>query len=340
MGTLLAADIGGTKTDLSILAEAHGTLVTLRQQRYRNRDFSGFEQVLGDFLAAGEQRPQAACLALAGVVAGTRVHMTNLPWVIDSRAIADRFGLVGIALINDLTALAAAIPHLQDGDFAKIQAGQEHPGEMRAIIAPGTGLGEGMLLGRGEQWFARGSEGGHCNFAPLDEEQSALLAYVAKEVRPVSYETLIAGPGLARIYGFYRNHRGMKGDEAVDRALADAVDPIPRLFAAALRDDPCPLCRKVVMLFLAILGSEAGNLALKLYARGGVYLGGGLLPRLFAGRVSFTGFLETFLAKGAMRELMATIPVRLILRGDAALFGAGHHGWREFAEVLGADAEP
>lgn len=340
MGTLLAADIGGTKTDLAIFTNDQGSLTVLRQQRYRNRDFSGFDQVLDAFLALGEQRPQAACLAVAGVVVGARVQLTNLSWVIDSRAIAERFGLAGISLINDLTAVATAIPHLHDDDLAEIQAGQDFPGEMRAIIAPGTGLGEGMLLAGGEHFFARGSEGGHCNFAPLDEEQISLLAYVANEVQPVSYEALIAGPGLARIYDFYRNHWGMKGDEAVDRALAEAVDPIPWLLAAALRDDPCPLCRKVVMLFLAILGSEAGNLALKLYARGGIYLGGGLLPRLTAGRVSFAGFLEAFLAKGAMSELMATIPVRLILRGDVALLGAGHHGWREFAEVLRADAKP
>ena len=338
MGTLLAADIGGTKTDLAIFADDHGTLTVLRQQRYRNRDFYGFDQLLGDFLAAGDQMPRAACLALAGVVDGTRAQLTNLSWVIDSRAIAERCGLASVSLINDLTAVALAIPHLQGSDFAEIQAGQEFSGEMRAIIAPGTGLGEGMLLAEGGNWFARGSEGGHCNFAPVDDEQSALLAYVAKEVRPVSYETLIAGPGLARIYGFYRNHCGLKGDETVERAIAEADDPIPRLLAAALREDPCPLCRKVVMLFLAILGSEAGNLALKLYARGGVYLGGGILPRLAAGRVSLTGFLEAFLAKGAMRELMVTIPVRLILRGDVALLGAGHHGWREFAEVLGINA--
>ena len=337
MATLLAADIGGTKTDLAIFGGEGDAPVSLRSQRYRNRDFSGFEQVLEDFLATGDPRPQAACLALAGVVGGSRVRLTNLPWVVDSRSLARRYGFAGISLINDVTAVAAAIPQLRASDLASIQEGEVHAGEMRAIIAPGTGLGEGMLLHRPGVFFARGSEGGHCDFAPTTEEQRALLAFVEQELRPVSYETLIAGPGLARLYRFCREYHGLAGDEEVARAMASAADPIPNLLAAALGDAPCPLCRRVIELFLAILGGEAGNLALKLYARGGVYLGGGLLPRL-AGRVSFTGFLEAFRAKGAMGELMASFPVRLITRGDAALLGAAWYGWRELAEVLRTDA--
>lgn len=337
MGMLLAADIGGTKTDLAIFDDERGTLRPLRRQRYRNSDFSGLTSILDDFLMAGNQRPQAACLALAGVVAGPRVQLTNLPWVVDGPEIASRFGFARISLINDLTALAAAIPYLEVADLTIVQEGQECPGEMRAIIAPGTGLGEGMLLEGHGTFFARGSEGGHCDFAPANEEQLALLAFVGREVWPVSYETLIAGPGLARLYRFLREYYEIGGDETVALAMAGAADPIPALLAAALRDEPCPLCRKVVNLFLAILGGEAGNLALKLYARGGIYLGGGIVPRL-VGRVPFSGFLEAFRAKGAMGGLMATIPVRLITRDDAALLGAGRYGWREYADILCSDA--
>jgi glucokinase len=265
------------------------------------------------------------------------VQMTNLSWLVDSPALAARFHFEQICLINDLTAAAAAVPFLRAEDMFEIQGGQSCPGEMCALIAPGTGLGEGMLLKEGSSLFARGSEGGHCDFAPADEEQSALLEFARGETRPVSYETLIAGPGLGRLYRFCRQYHDIRADEGVAAAMAGMKDPIPLLLEAALRDEFCPLCRKVVTLFLAILGSEAGNLALKLYARGGVYLGGGLLPRIF-GKVSFAGFLEAFRAKGAMSELMATIPVQLIMRSDAALLGAGCYGLQRFGDRFAADA--
>jgi glucokinase len=331
MALLLAADIGGTKTDLALFGDDLSLSAPRHQRRYRNADFPSFDHLLNEYLESCGTEPRFACLALAGVVAGERVRMTNLSWMVDGPALAARFHFEQLCLINDLTALAAAIPSLRAGDIGEVQGGYSYPGEMCALIAPGTGLGEGMLLRDGSTLFARGSEGGHGDFAPTDEEQSALLEFARKEIRPVSYESLIAGPGLSRLYRFCMQYHHIRGDEDVAAAMAGMSDPIPLLLEAALRDKFCPLCRKVVELFLAILGSEAGNLALKLYARGGVYLGGGLLPRIF-GKVSFAGFLEAFRAKGAMRELMATIPVQLIMRSDAALFGAGCYGLQRFAD--------
>lgn len=331
MTLLLAADIGGTKTDLALFDDDLSLSAPRHQRRYRNADFAVFDHLLSDYLQTCTMQPKFACIALAGVVTGERVRMTNLSWTFDGPALAARFHFEHLCLINDLTALAAAVPSLRAEDIREIQGGCSSPGEVCALIAPGTGLGEGMLLKQGSTLFARGSEGGHGDFAPTNEEQIALLEFARQEIQHVSYESLIAGPGLGRLYRFCRQYHHIRGDEEVAAAMAGVSDSIPLLLEAALRDKFCPLCRKVVELFLAILGSEAGNLALKLYARGGVYLGGGLLPRIY-GKVSFAGFLEAFWAKGAMRELMGTIPVQLIMRGDAALLGAGCYGLQQFGD--------
>lgn len=336
MANLFAADIGGTKSDLAVFEESAGGLQLLVQKRFRNSQFAGAEEVFEHFLSTCGYRPETACIAVAGVVAGDRVQLTNLPWILDSRILEKRFNFRRVQLINDLTAVAAALPHLCSADLAEIQAGVVDGGEVRGIIAPGTGLGEGLLVRVGSGMFARGSEGGHCDFAPVDDEQAALLAFMLKKQRPVSYETLISGPGLAHLYQFSKIYHQLPETAAIAEAIAGAEDPIPAIVEGALAVDGCPLCRRAVELFLAILGSETGNLALKLYARGGMYLGGGILPRLF-GKVSFAGFLRAFRAKGPMEALMRSIPVQVIQRPDAALFGAAHFGRDQLAGLTGDD---
>ncbi|MBU1565099.1 MAG: glucokinase, partial [Proteobacteria bacterium] len=288
MATFFAADIGGSKSELAIFQEVDGKFPRLCQKRYRNAHFSGFEDLLAQFLDEFQHRAKMACIAVAGVVAGDRVQLTNLPWLIDSDSLKKHFGFQRVRLINDLTAVAASLAHLGPNDLADIQTGARDGGEIRGIIAPGTGLGEGLLLLAQGMTFARGSEGGHCDFAPVDDEQAALLAWMLKKQRPVSYEALIAGPGLAHLYYFCKEYHGIPETAEIAVAMAQAEDRIPVIVDGAVRQDGCPLCRRAVELFLTILGSETGNLALKLYARGGMYLGGGILPRLF-GKIPFTG---------------------------------------------------
>jgi glucokinase len=333
LATLFAADIGGTKSELAIFQESDGDFRLLVQKRYANAGFSGVEEIISSFLSEFQYQPQVACVAVAGVVAGNRVKLTNLPWLIDSRALEMRFGFHRVKLINDLTAIATALSHLGPDDLAEIQTGTRDGGEMCGVIAPGTGLGEGWLLESQGRVFARGSEGGHCDFAPVDDEQMALLAWMHKRQKPVSYETLIAGPGLAHLYQFCRHYHGISESPAIVEAMNLAEDRIPVILDGAIRENSCPLCRRTIELFLTILGSETGNLALKLYARGGMYLGGGILPRLF-GKVAFDGFLRSFCAKGPMTKLMQTIPVQIILKTDAALLGAAHSGRTEIADLL------
>ena len=183
MTTLLAADIGGTKTELAIFQEITGGLRCLCRKRYRNALFSGVEEVLAQFYSDFSCRPLLACIAVAGVVSGDRVQLTNLPWQLDARSLAMRFGWQRVQLINDVTAIASSLALSRTRGYGGDSAGERAAGEIRGIIAPGTGLGQGLAIEIGGRLFARGSEGGHCNFAPIDDEQMALLAWMRQETR-------------------------------------------------------------------------------------------------------------------------------------------------------------
>ena len=327
MTTLFVADIGGTKSEVAIFPLAESGGESLSQKRYRNADFSGFEEIIEHFLLGIEQVPQVACLAVAGVVVDGKAQLTNLPWEIDCSQLEKRFGFQRALLINDLTAVCSSIAMLEPADLLELQSGAGQGGSVCGVVAPGTGLGEGLLVEFGGQMFVRGSEGGHTDFAPVDEEQLALLSWMQRKNRPVSYEMLISGPGLANLYAFCKEYHHIPESAWIVEAMNRSKDRIPVIVGGAtgaiigIDGKPCPLCRRVLNLFLSILGSEAGNLALKLYAKGGIYLGGGLLPRMI-GQFKFDGFLKSFNAKGPMSFFMKDIPVFLILRKDAALVGA------------------
>jgi glucokinase len=326
MTTLLAADIGGTKCELAVFDMADSGYLALAGRRYASRDFGGIGEIIALFLEETGYRPEFACLGVAGVTAKETATVTNLPWIINTRQLTQSFAFQRIALLNDMTAVCASIDLLKDEDLVVVQQGEEKAGEMIAVIAPGTGLGEGLLFQSERMFFPRGCEGGHADFAPVNEEQAALLAWMmARRGGPVTYEDLIAGPGIPFLYDFLHQSGKIPETESLQRMLAEADDRTPLIVGGALGPASCPLCRRTVELFLAILGSEAGNLALKLYAKGGVYIGGGIMPRL-AGQISFAGFMESFLRKGKMERLMATIPVRLITRKDAALLGVARYG--------------
>lgn len=336
MTTLFVADIGGTKSELAIFPLTDSGTTSLYQNRYINTDFNSIEEIIAHFLAGVGQLPQLACLAVAGVVDGDQAQLTNLPWKIDCRLLEKRFGFQRALIINDLTAVCSSLVMLEPADLHAIQPGCGQKGAVRGVVAPGTGLGEGLLVEFSGQPFVRGSEGGHTDFAPVDEEQLALLRWMQNKLQPVSYEMLIGGPGLANLYDFLKEYHQIPESAWITEAMNKEKDRIPVIVAGAIGKisengqigamtgmsyAPCPLCRHVIDLFLSILGSEAGNLALKLYARGGIYLGGGILPRL-VGHVDFDGFLKSFNAKGMMSDFMKDIPVSLILRKDAPLVGA------------------
>ena len=323
--TLLVIDVGGTKCELAIFPSAEVTYQPLVRKRYQSADYERLEDIIHSFLHETAAAPVCASMGIAGVVSGGVASVTNLPWVISEESLRVEFGFGTVRLINDLTAVCASIPLLQGKDLLELQAGEVQPGQLIGVVAPGTGLGEGVLVQSGSFFFPRGSEGGHTDFGPVGEEQAELLKWMLTRKERVCYESLIAGPGIPNLYDFYSEHLGVAELPEVGRKLDEARDRTPVIFDCAFGENPSPLCRRVVELFLNILGAEAGNLALKLYARGGIYIGGGIVPRI-AEKVSFAGFLTNFQAKGKMENLMKTIPVHLIRREDAALIGAARYG--------------
>ncbi len=327
MGILLVVDVGGTKSEVALYEITSRTFTFLVSKRYVSSQFSSLSEVITSFLADVDATPQFAVLGVAGVVSGKTAILTNLEWErIDCAVLEKRFGFTETVLVNDLTALAGALPLLAEDDLIELKPGTEFDNEVKGVIAPGTGLGQGFLLEDDGRFFARGSEGGHVDFGPVTETEMALLTWMRRKKQPVSYEMLLSGPGISVLYDFCREyyHFERTGD---DVALSGSDgDRTPAIMERGLQE-ACPWCRKSLELFLAILGSEAGNLALKLFARGGIYIGGGIVPRL-SGRISFDTFLTRFVDKGPMTELMHEIPVKLIVRKEAALLGAVRIGQR------------
>jgi len=323
--TLLAVDIGGTKSELAIFDfAAHGRM-PLARKRYASGDFSNLSEVISSFLNSVDDAPLYASIGVAGIVDGSMAQLTNLPWRIDCNALQRQFSFKKVILVNDLTALCSAISLLRSVDLLELKQGTADEDEMKGIIAPGTGLGQGFLLETADRFFARGSEGGHVDFGPVDEEQTALLSWMQKKKQPVSYEMLISGSGIPNLYDFCKAYTDIQPSPHIIEEMAGESDRTPVIIGGATGANSCPLCRKTVDLFLSILGSEAGNLALKLYAKGGIYIGGGIVPRL-VGKVSFSGFVSSFLNKGLMTDVVKDIPVHLILKRDAALLGAARIG--------------
>jgi len=321
--TLLVADIGGTKSDLALFS-ANDLRSPIHKQQYINAQHSGVEEVVTQFMATAGDTPAVACFAVAGVVSANTAQMTNLPWKLSGEQLKAQVGFTTALVINDLTAVASCLRYLDKenpSEVLSILKGVPKEGAVSGVIAPGTGLGEGFVVDFSGKTFVTGSEGGHTDFAPVDDEQMALLSWMQIDKKPVSYESIIAGPGLARLYDFCKVYHEMDESQDVIDDMAGQADRTPAIIQGVTRENQCPLCLKVTQLFLRILGSEAGNLALKVYAKGGIYLGGGILPRL-VGHISFDGFRENFLNKGPMSELMAEIPVMLLLSKDAALTGA------------------
>jgi glucokinase len=324
MAHLLAVDIGGTKSDLAIIDLSQKPDVPpLRRKRYRNREFEDFDTILTDFLADSET-PVYGCFGVAAVIRQGTAKLTNLDWVLNVKQLQDNFGFTEIKLINDLTAICSGLPFLPEKELLMIQQGEAEEHGVRAVIAPGTGLGEGFLIEQGSCFFPQGSEGGHCDFAPLDQEQAALLSYMQKKHDAVSYELLCSGLGIPNIFDFLAS-TDIARDTARFSEIEKASDRTPGIIDGALDPSPCPLCARTLSLFLAILGAEAGNLALKTYPTGGLFIGGGILPRI-AERISFDSFLENFRNKEKMAGLMKSIPVSLILKNDAALLGTASYG--------------
>jgi len=329
MPLLLVADIGGTKSDVALFDLSREPETPLHHKRYQNRAFQSFGAVLTDFLR-NSPSPEYGCLGVAAVVKNGIAKLTNSDWILERSKLQDTFSLKDIWLINDLTAVCSSLPLLQNKDCLTIQQGQREADGIQAVLAPGTGLGEGFLLDGKNCFLPRGSEGGHCDFAPLNSEQSKLLAFMRNTHNTVSYELLCSGIGIPNIFD-YLSTTDILRDKKRMALILSATDRTAPIVEGAHGNAPCPLCTKTVTLFLEILGAEAGNLALKTYATGGLFIGGGILPRI-AEYVSFDGFLAAFCQKEKMVQLMESIPIHIIQKRDAALLGCAHFGYKRYLE--------
>ncbi len=324
---LLVGDVGGTKTVLALFSSApESSDQALVERTYTSQDYGDLEAIIDSFLTEADRRAVLASFAVAGPSAGGRVRVTNLPWEIDAQRIAGRFDLEQVVLINDLEAIARSIPHLSPLDLLTLHPGERDPHGPLAVIAPGTGLGEAYLTWNGAGYTAHPSEGGHADFAPNDGLQAELWAFLRKEFGHVSVERVASGGGIPNLYRFLRDRHGTA--ELADR-LNGAEDPTPLIVSAAV-EKRSALCEETIRMFVSILGAEAGNLALKILATGGIYLAGGLPPRILS-FLQDDGFLETIRAKGRFAPWIERIPVHVVLSPRAALLGAAWHGVESLA---------
>ena len=321
---LLAGDIGGTKSRLALYAEGASPREPVAEGLLPSGRFDGIEPLIREFLAGRGHTPERVCLAVAGPVIAGRAALPNLPWIVDAGRIRQAFGFREVCLLNDLAATARAVPLLKPAELHPLSAGEPAPAGTIALIAPGTGLGEAFLTWDGGRYREHASEGGHADFAPATPRECELLAELRATADHVSFETVCSGPGLERLYRFLRRKETGEEPPGLAARLAEAADPTPLIVAAALAGES-PLCIKTVRLFVSLLGAEAGNLALKTLAAGGVYLAGGIVPRIIP-FLEEGGFLAAFRRKGRMAGLLRRMPVQVILEPRAPLIGAADRG--------------
>jgi len=316
---ILAGDVGGTKTALALYEARGGGLAPAREAALPSREFPTFEDAVASFLdAAPRGAVEAACFGVAGPVVNGRCIATNLPWVLDEATLASSIPAKRVRLLNDLEAMGHGVLALEPASLATLQEGAVREGNM-ALLAAGTGLGEALLVWSGERHLVVRSEGGHADFAPRTDLEVELLRFLRKEFGRVSYERVLSGPGLVNIYRFLRD-TGDAPEPAWLRERLEREDPSAVVSEVALAGSH-PLCVRALELFASIYGAEAGNLALKAFAVGGVYVGGGIAPKIRAKLADGT-FVAAFCDKGRFAALMASIRVSLVLEPRAALLGA------------------
>ena len=316
MTLLLAADLGGTKSNLWLFEQKGGRREIREQATLKSAEHASARSVLAAFLK--DARVQAAALAIAGPVIEGRAKTPNLPWEAEQSVIARALGTERVELINDLAATAYGIAEVGPEGLATLNEGKPGAGAI-AVIAAGTGLGEAALGPEAAGRHALPSEGGHADFAPASEVEIALLQYLAQRHGHVSWERVVSGPGLHAIYDFLIDTgRGEASDAVAARMVSG--DPSAAIAQAGLeRSDPA--AANALDIFVRLYGAEAGNLALKFLATGGVYVAGGIAPKILA-RLTSGLFMEGFLAKGRHAQLLRGIPVKVVLEPKAALFGA------------------
>jgi glucokinase len=286
------------------------------------RRYAGLDQIVTEFVNATGQSPTQACFGIAGPVTNGRVEASNLPWIIEGRRLADELKLSKTVLINDLEATGWGIGALSAKDVVSLNNVVSISGSVagnQAVIAAGTGLGEGGLYWDGRRYHVFASEGGHCDFAPQGDLQVELYNYLRGRYGHVSCERILSGPGLVNVFEFLRDTGKGKPPDwlAAEMVESDAAAAISQ----AAMSGQCSICERALEIFVSVFGAEAGNLALKLKATGGVFVAGGIAPKILP-KLATPAFLEAFLSKGRLRHLMEIMPIQVITNDKLALLGA------------------
>ncbi len=323
---VLAGDIGGTKTALGLFSQELGPARPVTEKVFSSASHSSLEEIATEFLNQARPGPiEAACFAVAGPILSGRAIVTNLPWTVHSTTLSTAMDIGKVKLINDVQAVACSIPFLEKNNMRTLNHGIPETNGTAAVIAVGTGLGEAFLTWDGSKYLGHPTEGGHTDFAPGDEQQAGLLAYLRNKRNHVSWEIVCSGIGIPNIYDYLAstdNYDKHKNTGLLTEIPVSPGDRTPAIISAALdKDPPCPLCADTVKTFVSILGAESGNLALKTMATGGLYLGGGIPPRILKA-LECSSFMEAFTSKGRLTPMMKEIPVHIILNPRAALMGA------------------
>jgi len=318
---ILTGDIGGTNTRLALFKTFEGQLHCHHHTTYSSADYRSLGQIVNEFMADQSEHVDSACFGVAGVVTNGRCDTTNLPWIMDESELATHCQLTTVRLINDLEAAAHGVLALDEHDLVELNP-NAHPNPVgnRAVLAAGTGLGEAILYWDGAQYHPFATEGGHSDFAPADQLQDDLLIWLrTRWGAHVSYERILSGPGLQEIYSWLiTSERGSEQSAIRSRMRTQNASAVISEAALAQQD---PACEQALQLFIRIYAQEAGNMALKSLATGGVYLAGGIAPKILPALQS-TLFLQSWLDKGRFSTLLQKIPVKVVVHPQVSLIGA------------------
>lgn len=316
---ILAGDIGGTKTILGLFELQRSVLRSKRIYTYPSEKYRNFELILKEFMKDHHMDLEGACFGIAGPINHGNCQATNLPWAVNQSVLKRILRIKKVSLINDMEATANGIQVLPKKAFAVLNPGNPQPKGNIAVLAAGTGLGEGMLLWDGKKYHAVGSEGGHADFAPCNKNELNLCRYLFDKFGHSSYERVLSGPGLLNIYNFFKEENMSEEPIWLKKELSQESPGF--VITQNAHKGQNKLCIKTIDLFCSIYGSEAGNLALKILARGGVYLGGGIAPKILH-KLQDGTFKKSFRNKGRFSKFLSKIPVNVILEEKTALYGA------------------
>ncbi len=321
---ILAGDVGGTKCNLALFAEKNGKLEFVFRERFASKEFAQFDLIIREFSRRaaphlGQEKIRAAGFGVAGPVIDNRIHATNLPWIVDAEILAHEVGVKSIVLVNDLGATGHSLEHLAPEDFCVLNQGTPVPGASRALLAAGTGLGEGILFWDGNRYKVVPSEGGHSDYSPRSDQQIELLKFMRHRYPQVSWELILSGRGFRTLHEFIApsvKHPIFEDPDA---------DPAPFITKSGL-DHSCPVCVEALDLWTNIYGAEAGNLALKVLALGGVYVAGGIAVKILRKMKDGT-FFKSFQDKWHFEKMLSDVPVSIVLNESAPLIGAAYEAY-------------